>query len=320
MSSHDVVIVGGGHNGLTSAALLARAGLDVVLLERLPHTGGAAVSAQAFPGLPPRLSRYSYLVSLMPEALMADLDLNLRLASRSVASYTPWTRAGRHGGLLVERPEGPATAASFRALTGSDAEYGAWQRFYADVATVADAVAPTLLDPLPRVRSLSDQVDPGVWASLIERPLGEVIRQSFTDDTVRGVVATDALIGTFADLDSPPWCRTAASSTTSSATAPASGGCPSAEWVPSPTPLPGQPVPQVPTSGRVPTYAASSSRTMAQRWSGPKAAPDTALGPGWCSAASRRGCCSGCWAVMPTRQSLSVPSSRSTSCSTVFHA
>ena len=117
--AYDVVIVGGGHNGLTAAAYLAGAGLSVAVLERLDHTGGAAVSAQAFPGFPTRLSRYSYLVSLLPESIISDLDLDLRLESRSTASYTPVLRGGVAGGLLVERPEGAATRDSFRALTGS---------------------------------------------------------------------------------------------------------------------------------------------------------------------------------------------------------
>ena len=54
---HDVVILGGGHNGLTAAAYLARAGLRVLLLERDEHLGGAAVSAEAFDGVDARLSR-----------------------------------------------------------------------------------------------------------------------------------------------------------------------------------------------------------------------------------------------------------------------
>jgi len=201
--TYDVVIAGGGHNGLTAAAYLAGAGLSVAVLERLGHTGGAAVSAQAFPGFPTRLSRYSYLVSLLPESVITDLALDLRLASRATASYTPVRRDGVASGLLVERPEGDATRASFRALTGSDAEYDAWREFYGQVAALAAAVAPTLTEPLPRESALRGRVDPAVWRALVERPLGEALEKRFRDETVRGVVATDALIGTFARMDDP---------------------------------------------------------------------------------------------------------------------
>jgi phytoene dehydrogenase-like protein len=201
--SYDVLIVGGGHNGLTAAAYLAAAGMSVAVLERLDRTGGAAVSARAFAGYPTRLSRYSYLVSLLPESIIGDLDLDLRLASRSTASYTPVLRGGVAGGLLVERPEGAETKASFRALTGSDAEYEAWARFYRQVGDVAAVVAPTLTRPLPRAAQLRAQVDPALWRELVERPLGEAVERRFADQTVRGVVATDALIGTFARMRDP---------------------------------------------------------------------------------------------------------------------
>ena len=197
---YDVVIVGGGHNGLTAAAYLARAGLSVKLLERLGHTGGAAVSAQAFSGFETRLSRYSYLVSLMPQQLIDDLGLDIALASRQTASYTPVLRDGNPGGLYVERDPGEATLKSFLELTGSEADYDAWREFYADVAELANVVSPTLLDPLPTERSISDQVDPGIWRDLVATPLGAAIERRFADDTVRGVVATDALIGTFASM------------------------------------------------------------------------------------------------------------------------
>lgn len=65
--AYDVVIVGGGHNGLTAAAYLAKTGRSVLVLEKSDHVGGAAISAEAFEGIDARLSRYSYLVSLLPK-------------------------------------------------------------------------------------------------------------------------------------------------------------------------------------------------------------------------------------------------------------
>ncbi|WP_435768825.1 phytoene desaturase family protein [Nocardioides sp. SYSU DS0651] len=203
MTRYDVVVVGAGHNGLTAAAYLARAGLSVLVLERLDHVGGAAVSAQAFPAFPTRLSRYSYLVSLLPERIATDLGLDLRLLSRPTASYSPVVRDGRPLGLLVERDESEATRASFRELTGSDDEYDAWRAFYDGVGALARAVAPTLVEPLTTESEVSSDVDPEVWREVVHRPIGEAIERRFSDDLVRGVVGTDALIGTFASLHDP---------------------------------------------------------------------------------------------------------------------
>ena len=197
-----MVVVGAGHNGLVAAAYLARAGMSVLVLERLDRVGGAAVSVTPFEGRTARLSRYSYLVSLMPEEIIRDLGLDLRLVSRSPASYTPVIRDGQARGLLVERPEGEATRRSFRELTGDDREYEAWSAFYAEVGTLARAVAPTLLAPLPTEKDIASEVDEATWRDFVTTPLGATLEKRFEDDTVRGVVATDALIGTFASLHS----------------------------------------------------------------------------------------------------------------------
>jgi phytoene dehydrogenase-like protein len=85
----DCVILGGGHNGLTSAAYLAKADKSVLVLEALEETGGAAVSVKPFKGLDANLSRYSYLVSLLPQQIIDDLDLKLNLISRTIGSSTP---------------------------------------------------------------------------------------------------------------------------------------------------------------------------------------------------------------------------------------
>src|SRR4051812_27275243 len=146
--SYDAVIVGGGHNGLVAAAYLARAGQSVLVLERLGNTGGAAVSTRPFAGVDARLSRYSYLVSLLPRKIVRDLGLDFRVRGRTVSSYTPVERDGRPTGLLVGGGE-RRTREAFARLTGSNREYEAWQRFYALTGRVARNVFPTLTEPLP---------------------------------------------------------------------------------------------------------------------------------------------------------------------------
>lgn len=202
-TSYDAVIVGGGHNGLVAAAYLARAGRSVLVLERLDHTGGAAVSTRAFAGVDARLSRYSYLVSLLPPKIVQDLGLRFAVRKRTVSSYTPAVRDGRPTGLLVGGGEA-RTRTAFAELTGSEREFTAWQRFFGSTQRLAERVFPTLTGPLPSRAALRATVDDdALWHALFERPLGELVEETFTDDLVRGVVLTDALIGTFAGAHDP---------------------------------------------------------------------------------------------------------------------
>ncbi|MGA7135855.1 MAG: NAD(P)/FAD-dependent oxidoreductase [Mycobacterium sp.] len=198
----DAVIVGGGHNGLVAAGYLARAGLRVRLLERLQRVGGAAVSAPIFDGVDARLSRYAYLVSLLPTRILDDLGATVRLAPRPYSSYTPDPTTGGRTGLLV----GPHS--TFGAIGAHDDER-AFAEFYRRCRLVTGRLWPTLLEPLQTRKQAraavvgSDPEAAAAWRAMVDRPIGRAIAEALGNDVVRGVVATDALIGTFARLDDP---------------------------------------------------------------------------------------------------------------------
>ena len=199
----DVVVVGGGHNGLAAAAYLGRAGYSVTVLEQESTVGGAAVSAQAFSGVDARLSRYSYLVSLMPQSIREDLDLNISLIRRRYSSYTPVPGTDR--GLLIDAEDAERTRASFEAIGAGD-DYMRWLDFYRDTQVIAASLFPTMTEPMmtkEEFRRLLDLASPGrnLYGRFIETPIVTLVNETFENDIVRGVVLTDALIGTFPDGD-----------------------------------------------------------------------------------------------------------------------
>jgi phytoene dehydrogenase-like protein len=196
----DAIVVGGGHNGLVAASYLAKAGKSVLLLEASNELGGATASVRAFPEFDARLSRYSYLVALLPDQIIAELGINFQTRGRDVSSYTPYVRDGVHDGLSVSTLWDEATEESFIRLTGSGKEGQAWREFYSEIAEFARRSAPLMLAPLMTRLEMRRSIDMDhVWDYMIERPIGEIIEERFTDDVVRGVVLTDALIGTFVD-------------------------------------------------------------------------------------------------------------------------
>ena len=146
--------------------------------------GGAAVSARPFDGVDARLSRYSYLVSLLPSRIIDDLGLPVQLSRRRYSSYTPDPGTGGASGLLVDAGDGFA----------SD--------FYGQCRSVTQALWPTMTEPLLSRSQARRLVDAdAAWAALVEEPIGTAITGAVPDDLARGVIATDAVIGTFARLD-----------------------------------------------------------------------------------------------------------------------
>ena len=176
MSQYEVVIVGGGHNGLVAACYLAKAGKKVLVLEANKQVGGASTSEYVFAGIEAKLSRYSYLVSLLPDQIITDLGLNFETISRKVSSYTPYKNKEGEFGLLVNRVWDESNRQSFFNLTKSNDESDAWLKFYDQVSKFAKVIAPTLLKPLPTRSEIKKQLDDDqIWRILIEQPLGKTL-------------------------------------------------------------------------------------------------------------------------------------------------
>jgi phytoene dehydrogenase-like protein len=197
MKGVDAIVVGAGHNGLVAATMLARSGRRVLVLERAGHAGGAAVSAAPFAGVDARISRYAYLVSLFPRPLLSELGIDVELRRRRVSSYTPLGDAG-----VLVCDDAQRTRASIARTVGDERTAAALERFGALTAGVARRVFPTLTEPLLSRDAFRRVVgDEQAWSALFEQPLSQLLEDAFDSDLARGIVATDALIGTFADTD-----------------------------------------------------------------------------------------------------------------------
>jgi phytoene dehydrogenase-like protein len=199
MNKYDCVVIGGGHNGLVAACYLAKAGKSVIVLEANKNVGGATTSVEAFPGVPAKLSRYSYLISLLPEKIRNDLGIELKTIKRSVSSYTPDPYNPSNGLMIpVGRPE--EFEEKMKHFCGSDNEIESWRTFYGSLTDMAKRVFPTLTEPLMSKDAMKKLVqNEELWNNIFEKPIGELIEKTFKNDVIRGVVLTDALIGTFAD-------------------------------------------------------------------------------------------------------------------------
>ncbi|HEX4637891.1 MAG TPA: NAD(P)/FAD-dependent oxidoreductase [Chthoniobacterales bacterium] len=205
---YDVVILGAGHNGLVAASYLGRAGLSVLLLEKNDYIGGATTSQKIFPDYDARLSRYSYLVSLFPEKIIRDLELNLQLRRRPTGSFTPYIKSGRHEGLLISNVDENLSRRSIVDLTGSEREFEQMQKFYNLARLFAQQTWDSMLEPLVSKEEMKkrfdrDDVTREAWRSLVDEPLGLALERYLENDLVRGLVLTDGKIGVFTHPHDP---------------------------------------------------------------------------------------------------------------------
>src|SRR5213593_4722130 len=201
-TKYDVVILGAGHNGLVAASYLGRAGLSVLLLEKNDYIGGATTSQRVFPDFDAHLSRYAYLVSLLPQKIIRDLGLNLELRRRAIASCTPYVKHGQHGALVLSNLDEELSRKSFVDLTGSETEFERMKKFYNLPRVFAEQVWDSMLEPLVSKQEMArrfdvDETSREAWRSLVEEPLGSAIERYLQNDLVRGLVFTDAKIGVF---------------------------------------------------------------------------------------------------------------------------
>jgi phytoene dehydrogenase-like protein len=215
MQQYDVVIVGGGHNGLTCAAYLGMAGVKVKVVERRPVVGGAAVTEEFFPGF--RNSIAAYTVSLLNPKVIHDLRLHehgLTIVERRAQNFLP-TPDGQY--LLSAEGQ---TEAQITKFSRRDAEQ--FTAFNREIDVAADVLRDLVLRAPPnlasgldglrelfkagalgqRMRRLSDE-DLRTVFDLFTKSAGDYLDAWFENDAVKALFGFDAVVGAYASPYTP---------------------------------------------------------------------------------------------------------------------
>jgi phytoene dehydrogenase-like protein len=201
---YDVIVIGGGHNGLVCAGYLARAGWKVLVLERRPFVGGAAVTEELFPGY--RLSSCSYLCHLLQPKVIDDLELRrygFEVYQLEPARFQPYPD-GR--GLLVW-DDVEATQESIARFSPHDAQ--AWPSWIDFWNRAAGLIHPYFLTPPPTLADLFDCVrnteDEPFLEKLLTISMKDLLIEYFEDPAIRAAFVQAQDVGDPAAAGSA-WC------------------------------------------------------------------------------------------------------------------
>ncbi|HEY2715648.1 MAG TPA: NAD(P)/FAD-dependent oxidoreductase [Solirubrobacterales bacterium] len=212
--SYDAIVVGGGHNGLTTAAYLAKAGQRVVVLERRPILGGACVTEEVWPGK--RVSRASYVVSMLQPKIVRDLRLE-DFGYRAVP-LDPAYAALTEDGPMVFYDDIAMTAESIRPISRHDADN--FPAFEERLFRVAGFLGPMLLREPPALGSkkpldlLSLAREAARAAGLSRAEVHELVRMFtmsvadllddyFEHPALKGSIASTGVVGVWAGPNTP---------------------------------------------------------------------------------------------------------------------
>jgi phytoene dehydrogenase-like protein len=204
-TQYDAIVIGAGHNGLVSAAYLAKAGKHVLVLERADHVGGACVTREIWPGYD--VSEGAYLCSLLLPEITQDLNLKAygyEVYRRETSGYSPFL----DGTNLFLYPDEEQTRKSLEAfLPDNPDDVAAYFDFEADVEVAAQIVEPFLNGTAPTDQELFQAFcDAGcehLYGQFITGSVRDLLDARFTDDKLKTVLATDGLIGTYGGPSTP---------------------------------------------------------------------------------------------------------------------